>query len=190
MPNQQQNQQRSQCEQQKDVKEDEEKKKKTRNRWTYGQSKCIVNLWCEKQDMLNSSRCNQAWSSIKVEADKYGNSKSVIQCKNKIKALKDQYKKAKENNGKSGEEPKSSTFYDQFDRILSEKTIFTMSEFKEVGQKSVIASPKFSKSHQNNKEKSQANNTNDSKFFVFLKGDPSKVRHPGVIKRKPALYKV
>ena len=104
--------------------------------------------------------------------------------------MKDQYKKTKENNGRSGEGPKSSPFYHQFDRILSERTVFTIPEFKEVGQKSVIATPKFSKSHQNNKEKSQAKNTNDSKPFVFLKGDPSKVRHPGVIKRKPALYKV
>ena len=47
-----------------------------------------------------------------------------------------------------------------------------MPEFKEVGQKIVIVSPKFSKYHQNNKEKSQANNTNDSKFFVFPKGEP------------------
>ena len=68
--------------------------------------------------MLNSSQCNQAWISIKIEVDKYGNSKSVVQCKNKIKALKDQCKKAKENNGKSREEPKSSLFYDQFDRLL------------------------------------------------------------------------
>ena len=45
--------------------------------------------------MLNSSRCNQTWSSIKIEVDKYGNAKSLIQCKNKIKALKGQYKKAK-----------------------------------------------------------------------------------------------
>ena len=115
-------------------------------------------MWCEKQDILNSSRCNQAWSSVKIEVGKYGNSKSVIQCKNKIKALKDQYKKAKENNGKSREEPKSSPFYDQFDRILSERTIFSIPEFKEVEQKNVIAIPKFNKSHQNNKENSQANN--------------------------------
>ena len=104
--------------------------------------------------MLNSSRCNQTWSSIKIEVDKYGNSKSLMQCKNKIKALKDQYKKAKENNGKSGEEAKSSSFCDQFNRILSERTTSTVPEFKEVGQKSVIASLKSSKSHQNNKEKS------------------------------------
>ena len=80
--------------------------------------------------------------------------------------------------------------YYQFDEILSERTIFTVPEFKEVGQKSVIASPKFSKSHQNNKEKSQANNTGDGKFFVFPKRDPSKVRHPGSIKRAPVLYRV
>ena len=47
-------------------------KKKTRDWWTYDQGKCIVNLWCEKQDMLNFSRCNQVWSSIKTEVDKYG----------------------------------------------------------------------------------------------------------------------
>ena len=150
----------------------------------------MVNLWCEKQDMLNSSRCNQAWSSIKIEGGKYENSKFVIQCKNKIKALKDHYKNTKENNEKSGDEHKSLPFSDQFDRTFGERTIFTTPEFKEVGQKSVIASPKFSKSHQNNKEKSQANNTNNSKFFVFLKGDPSKVRQPGVIKRTPALYRL
>ena len=84
--------------------------------------------------------------------------------------MKNQYKKAKENNGKSGEEPESLPFYNQFDRILSERTIFTMPEFNEVRQKSVIANPKFSKSHQNNKEKNLSNNTNDSKFFVSPKG--------------------
>ena len=126
--------------------------------------------------------------------------------------MQDQYKKAKENNGKSGEEPKSSPFYDQFGRILSERAIFTMPQCKEVGQEKGIASPNFGKSHQNNKEKSQANNTNDSKFFVFpksdilellkghllctefrfvfLKGDTSKVRHPGVIKSAPTLNRV
>ena len=45
-----------------------------------------------------------------------------------------------------------------------------MAEFKDVAQKSVFESPKFSKSHQNNKEKSKANNTNDSKFFSFRRG--------------------
>ena len=65
-----------------------------------------------------------------------------------------------------------------------------MAEFKDVAQKSVFESPKFSKSHQNNEEKSKANNTNDSKFFFFPKGDPSKDRHPGVVKRAPALYRV
>ena len=72
-------------------------KRKKRDRWNNEQTKCIVNLWCEKQDMLNSSRCNQAWSSIKIEVDKYGNAKSIEQCKQKVKAMKDQYKKAKEN---------------------------------------------------------------------------------------------
>ena len=108
--------------------------------------------------MLNSSRCNQAWSGIKTKVDKNGNSKSVIQCKNKIKALKYQYKETKENNGKPDEEKsKFSPFYNQFDRILNERTIFTMPELKEVVPKSVIAGPKFSKSDQNIKEKSQAN---------------------------------
>ena len=107
--------------------------------------------------MLNSSRCNQAWSGIKTEVDKNGNSKSVIQCKNKIKALKYQHKETKESNGKPGEESKFSPFYNQFDRILNERTIFTMPELKEVVPKSVITGPKFSKSDQNNKEKSQAN---------------------------------
>ena len=91
MPNQHQNQQQPQRDQQKDVKEDEEEKNKTQDRWTYDQSKCIVNFWCEKQDILDSSQCNQAWSSIKTEVGKYGNSESVIQCKNKNKALKNQY---------------------------------------------------------------------------------------------------
>ena len=36
----------------------------------------------------------------------------------------------------------------------------------------------------------KANNTNDSKFFFFPKGDPSKDRHPGVVERVPALYRV
>ena len=115
---------------------DEGKKaKKQRDRWSSDQTKTLVNLWCQKQDLLNSTRCNVAWANIKEEVDKFGNPKSVMQCKSKIKSLKDQYKKSKEGNKKTGEEPKTSPFYEQFDRILSERNIFTMPEFKEVGQK-------------------------------------------------------
>ena len=85
--------------------------------------------------MLNSSRCNQAWSSIKIQVDKYGDSKYLIQWNNKIKALKDQYKKAKEKNEKSGEEPKSSPFYDQFDWILSQRTILLCLSWKKSDKK-------------------------------------------------------
>ena len=135
MPNQHQNQQQLQREQQKDVKEDEEEKNKAQDRWTYDQSKCIVNLSCEKLDIWNSSQCNQAWSSIKTEVGKYGNSKSVIQSKNKNKALKDQYKKAKGNNRKSGQEPKSSPCYNHFNRILSERQFLLCLSLKKSDKK-------------------------------------------------------
>lgn len=127
--------QQSQPQPESQPKENDDKKKKSRDRWNFDQTKCIVSLWCEKQTILNSTRCNQAWTEIKNEIDKIGSSKSVEQCKNKIKALKDQYKKAKQNNKKSGEEPKFPPFYEEFDKILSERSIFTMPEFKEVGQR-------------------------------------------------------
>ena len=50
--------------------------------------------------------------------NKYGTPKSVRKCKDKLRYLKDQYKKANDNNKKSGAAPEFPPYYEDFDEML------------------------------------------------------------------------
>ncbi|XP_066910308.1 uncharacterized protein [Clytia hemisphaerica] len=108
----------------------------TRDSWTSEQTTTLVYLWVENQDMLNSTNANKAWGKIRDAVNKVnGKPKNITKCKAKIKGLKDAYKKCKRHNeGKSGVEFKTCKFYQQLDRVLSDKHVMTMPNVKESGQ--------------------------------------------------------
>ena len=108
-------------------------KKRTRESWNYLQTTELVSLWKENLSILESSRCNKSWHFIQKEVPKLGHEKTKLQCKNKIRNLKDLYKNAKLNNSKSGAAPRMSPFFDVFDEVLSSRDVVNISEKKEVG---------------------------------------------------------
>ena len=59
--------------------------------------------------------------------------KTKKQCTDKLRNLKDFYKKAKENNRISGASPETSPFFEDFDEIQGSRDVVNMSELKEVG---------------------------------------------------------
>ena len=107
--------------------------KRTRESWNYAQTAVLLKLWKENIQLIESSRCNEAWHTIQIEVSKLGIDKSKRQCTDKLRNLKDQYKRAKEINRTSGAAPKTSPFFDDFDEILGTRDIVNIPEFKEVG---------------------------------------------------------
>jgi len=93
----------------------------------------LVALWSENLNEIESAKCYNAWLKIKTEVDKFDNPKTIKQCKLKIRNLKDSFKKAKEENKKTGNEANFPEFYEIFDEILGERDGIKLTAAKEVG---------------------------------------------------------
>ena len=96
-------------------------KSQKRQRWTTEQTNVLVKTWKENFDLLESSRQYSAWLKIKTAVDAAGPAKTMKQCKDKIRNLKDGYKSAKLNNKQTGTSPIYAPFYDDFDEILGDR---------------------------------------------------------------------
>lgn len=90
------------------------------------QTTVLVHEWKERIQELESSRATEAWRHIVEAVNKAGTPKSVKQCKNKIRNLKQSYKEAKANNNRTGSSPKTSPFFDTFDDVLGTRAVVTM----------------------------------------------------------------
>ena len=77
------------------------------------------------------------WAKIKVEIDKFGNSKSLKKIKDKLRNLKDGHKQTRDNNKKIRKSPIFCPFYENFDEIFGARDTVNLPYAKEVG---VVAS--------------------------------------------------
>ena len=102
-------------------------------RWTEQQTATLVENWKENSGEVESSRNRIVWSEIIKDINVYGPAKNINQAKKKVATLKDQYKRAKENNKKSGASPEFSPFYKEFDEILSARPVAELDMVREVG---------------------------------------------------------
>ena len=73
--------------------------------------------------------------SSKAKGDKHGTVKTIKQCKITIRNLKDTFKKAKENNKKSGCEAQFPEYYDIFDDAIGHRHAVQLPKAVEVGAK-------------------------------------------------------
>ena len=112
---------------------EEEGNKKFRERWSKDQINVLVNLWKDSYAKLETAKAHEVWVLIKSEVDKHGNNKTIKQCRDKIKNLKNAYKKAKEENKKTGREAIFPPFYEEFDQVLGCRAVIKMPEAYEVG---------------------------------------------------------
>ena len=122
--------------------------------------------------ILESSRCNEGWHFIQKEVSKLGHEKNKLQCKNKIRNVKDLYKNAKLNNSKIGAAPQTSPFCDVFDEVLSSRDVANIPEKKEVGfarqtsEQETISLDGGSSSLTNSTDSSRSS---DGKMYSFYK---------------------
>ena len=59
--------------------------------------------------------------------------KSIRQCKDKIRNLKDTYKQAKGNSKRSGSAPQTSAYFDNFDQVLGKRDGISLYNITQVG---------------------------------------------------------
>ena len=107
--------------------------KAKRERWTARQAEVLVSLWVENFEALESSRCNQVWPKLVNKVCSPGPTKTLRQCKVKIRNLKDAYKTYKDENKQSGNERRSCAFYEEFNRVLSVRNVVKLPQVCEVG---------------------------------------------------------
>ena len=108
------------------------------DKWTNDQQRYLIQLWADKQDMINSKDSRNAWREI-AEAinSKFKTNKTVDKCLQKIKYLIDAYKEKKEwNRNQTGGKLRKSIFYDEIDAILGCRDAVTLKHVQEAGDTS------------------------------------------------------
>lgn len=109
-------------------------KEKKREKWNNAQTAILIQMWAENIDKIESATSQSTWVKIKEAVDKRGSGKSLKQCKAKLRTLKDAYKKAKDNNKKTGTSPVYCQFYQEIDAVLGCRDVVNLPESFEVGQ--------------------------------------------------------
>ena len=90
-----------------------------------------MQLWCDKHTRLELQHAKQVWEEIAQEISKIRKVTSA-QCQRKMKYLKDRYKETTDDNRhKTGDERKTSPFYDKIDSVLGCRDIVTFSHIEE-----------------------------------------------------------
>lgn len=107
--------------------------KASRSKWSKQQTSALIETWKENFEEIQSFKAPHAWTKIKNKIDEHGTVKTVDQIKNKLKTLKDAYKKAKDNNRTTGNNPMTCKFYDEIDEIFSMRHAVQLPEVKEIG---------------------------------------------------------
>ena len=101
---------------------------------------------------------------IKLKFDKQGPTKTIKQCKAKLRTLKDAYKKAKDFNENTGTAPMTCPFYNDIDGILGTRDIVKLPGVREVEVNEddhINPSGSITKDTENPVNIFKANNTND-----------------------------
>ena len=108
------------------------------DKWTNDQQRYLIQLWADKQDMINSKDSRNAWREI-AEAinNKFKTNKTVDKCLRKIKYLINAYKEKKEwNRNQTGGNLRKSVFYDEIDAVLGCRDAVTLKHVQEAGDTS------------------------------------------------------
>ena len=108
------------------------------------------------------------WLIISQRISNLGKIKKVAQCKYKLRNLKDAYKKAKDNNKKSGASPQFPPFYGDFDSILGCRDVINIPELVEVGSANDEDDASYSNDSSNTGKLNYFNFADLSLLYIFL----------------------
>lgn len=105
---------------------DENGAKASQTKWFDAQTSVLVEEWKERVEEVESSRSLEAWQKIVQAVNKAGPFKTMKQCKDKLRNLKQAYKDAKTNNSQTGRAAKTSPFFDAFEEVLGSRPVVKM----------------------------------------------------------------
>ena len=92
--------------------------------WTKEETVKLIEVWGQEtiQEQLQSCKRNQSiFVAVAREMREGGYDRTYQQCRGKIKKLKGGHRKAKDKEGKTGEQPSTWKFFDGIDTILGTK---------------------------------------------------------------------
>ena len=97
----------------------------------------LVSLWQENIGVLESTCSRKMWFKIKAAVDNLGPAKTIKQCKDKMRNIKDAYKRAKESNKKTGAAPSFPPYFTQIDEIYRCTHVMNLPEKAKVAANSI-----------------------------------------------------
>lgn len=100
--------------------------KPSQTKWSDTQASVLVEEWKERVEEVESSRSLEAWQKIVQAVNKAGPFKTMKQCKDKLRNLKQAYKDAKTNNSQTGRAAKTSPLFDVFEEVLGSRPVLKM----------------------------------------------------------------
>ncbi|XP_062523879.1 myb/SANT-like DNA-binding domain-containing protein 7 [Corticium candelabrum] len=92
--------------------------------WTEQETLLLIDLWGEESVQVQIEGCarNKAvYAKLAARMQEEGYNRSGTQCREKIKKLKTDYRKVKDNNNESGRARRSSRIFEAMDAILGHK---------------------------------------------------------------------
>lgn len=92
--------------------------------WTEKETLALIEEWGDEriQEQLEGCTRNKAvYEKVARALDASGHNRTAVQCREKIKKLKKDYRKIKDHNGKTGRGRKKWAFYDKMDGIMRDK---------------------------------------------------------------------
>ena len=109
--------------------------------------------------MVESHKSHAGWIKIQIEVNAAGLFKTVNQCKDKLRNLKDAYKAACDNNNKqTGADAKFPPFFDTFYEIFGTRDVINMPNVLDSGH----SNRKTDIDSKNNNNNQQTTNINES----------------------------
>ena len=115
-------------------------KSNRRDRWSEAQTNMLVQKCQQFLGELESGLRNPVWVKVKLHVDSVGPEKTIQQCKDKFRNMKDAYKTAKDHNKKTGVAPIFPEHYHSFEEMFGHRDVVTLSNIKETGRKVTEAS--------------------------------------------------
>ncbi|XP_039591532.1 zinc finger and SCAN domain-containing protein 29-like [Polypterus senegalus] len=94
--------------------------------WTSDEVQALLAVWADdnvQRDLETNVRNEKVYREIAKKLEDMGIMRTVKQCREKIKKLKQEYKKIKEYNRRSGTERKSASWYSAMDSVLGQRQV-------------------------------------------------------------------
>eukprot|EP00118_Oscarella_pearsei_P021030 m.233713 g.233713 ORF g.233713 m.233713 type:complete len:108 (+) comp40097_c1_seq2:310-633(+) len=89
--------------------------------WSESEVKCLINLWGEdavQAQLEGCKRNSEVYRNLAAQMEENGYERSGDQCRAKMKKLKGEYRKARDNNNETGRSRKTCKFFEEMDAVL------------------------------------------------------------------------